>query len=88
MSIYMFACRSEADEPMEEAVARGVIIVSSLVVRQVVPKWRVGKFLVTELCLVHLRDNASAYGNRGAARREHAMNIGDPPRMTYRVEES
>lgn len=43
----------------------------------------VGKFLVTEVCLVHLRDNASAYGNRGAARREHAMNIGDPPRMTY-----
>jgi hypothetical protein len=50
MSIYLLACRSEADEPMEEAVARGVIIVPSLVVREVVPKWRVGQFLVTLSC--------------------------------------
>lgn len=38
MSIYLLACLDEADERVEEVVACDVIIVSSLVVREVIPR--------------------------------------------------
>jgi len=47
MRIYLLGCGAlvEADEPMEEVVACGVVVGSPLVVGEVVLKWQTREFL-------------------------------------------
>jgi hypothetical protein len=54
MRIYLLRRRAlvEADEPMEEVIAGGVVIGSSLVIGEVVLKGRAGKLLGEQIDLV------------------------------------
>jgi hypothetical protein len=58
MRIYLLGCGAlvEADEPMEEVVACGVVVGSSLIVGEIVLKRRMREFLGEEIDLVQEQD--------------------------------
>jgi hypothetical protein len=58
MRIYLLGCGAlvEADEPMEEVVACGVVVGSSLIVGEIVLKRRTREFLGEEIDLVQEQD--------------------------------
>ena len=73
ISIYLLACRADPHEPVEEVVVTcGVMPISSMIIREVVPEWRVGQFLGKE---VWIYEEIFQYGNRGAERKGHVMDV-------------
>lgn len=71
--LYLLACQADPHEPVEEVVVTcGVMPVSSMIIREVVPEWRVGQFLGKE---VWIYEEIFHYGNRGAERKGHVMDV-------------